>query len=156
MGVGSIRRQVIYLVVLVIFCVPLPGVSVQAQSAASTVIPQEAPVLFPAFTTVGFSIVYEGDDNENGAARVEYRNVGEALWREGHPGMRIWHATSFSSGFSGSQDEWASRLFHLEPGTAYEVRVTFTDPDGVSGENPKVFSITTSVTLSRVRMIASG
>jgi hypothetical protein len=143
MEVRLLCRKVLYFVLLIVFCVPLSGISVQAQSASSTVIPQEDPILFPAFTTVGFSIVYEGDDNGNGEAKVEYRKAGEAAWREGHTGMRIWHATDFSSGFSGSQDEWASRLFHLEPGTTYEVRVTITDPDGVSGENPKTFTVTT-------------
>lgn len=123
----------------------LPGspVRTQAQSADGMMISPQEPILLPAFTTVGFSVVYEGDEDRDGAARVEYRKVGEVTWREGHPGLRIWHATDFSSSASGSQDEWASRLFHLEPGTTYEVQITFTDPDGVSGQNPKVFMVTT-------------
>jgi hypothetical protein len=143
MDVGSARRKVIYFIFLFVFCISLSGVSVQAQSASGTVIPQEDPILFPAFTTIGFSVIYEGDENENGTAKVEYRKAGEATWREGHPGIRIWHATDFSSGFSGSQNEWSGRLFHLEPGTTYDVQLTIMDPEGVSGENPKAFTVTT-------------
>jgi hypothetical protein len=141
--VGSVCRRVFYLVFLFVLCVPLSGFSVQAQGASGTTLPQVEPILFPAFNTVGFSIVYEGDDDGDGAARVEYHEVGEAAWQEGHPGVRVWHATDFSSGFSGSQNEWSGRLFHLASGTTYDVQVTFTDPDGVSGENPKTFTVTT-------------
>jgi hypothetical protein len=129
--------------IVVALATVLPGFSIQAQSANGTLIPQEEPILFPAFDSIGFSVIYEGDDNENGLALVEYRKAGETVWHEGHPAQRIWHATSFYPDVSGSQDEWAGRLFHLEPGTTYEVRITFDDPDGVTGENPRIFSAAT-------------
>ena len=137
------RKTLLFLIIGGMILLPASPVRTEAQSADGMAISQQEPILLPAFTTVGFSIVYEGDEDRDGAARVEYRKGGEATWREAHPGLRIWHATNFSPDVSGFQNEWAGRLFHLEPGTTYEVRVAFIDPDGVSGENPKTFIVET-------------
>jgi len=90
------------------------------------------PQLLPSFNTVGFQISFSGDDNKNSSATIKYRKLGES-WQEGHPGIRVWYSDQY---------EWAGRIFHLEPGTQYEIEVTFSDPDGVTGENPKIFTVT--------------
>ena len=95
-------------------------------------IPGQLPQLLASFNTVGFQISFNGDDNKNGTATIRYRESGEA-WQEGHPCIRVWYSDQY---------EWAGRIFYLKSGTQYEVEVTFSDPDGVTGENPKMFTVT--------------
>ena len=89
-------------------------------------------LLLPAFNTVGFQIRFNGDDNKNGQATVRYREAG-GTWQAGHFCIRAWYSNQY---------EWVGRLFYLKSGTQYEVEVTFIDVDGVTGENPKVFNVT--------------
>jgi parallel beta-helix repeat protein len=58
------------------------------------------------------------DPNGNATAQVEYRVSGSGAYQPGFPLSRVTAAR-----FVGS-------LFWLTPGTAYEVRVSFSDPDG--------------------------
>jgi hypothetical protein len=62
-----------------------------------------------------------GDTEQNARAHLEWRLVGQPQFRPGHPLARI------------GPGAFAGSLFWLQPGTAYEVRVTLTDPDGVAG-----------------------
>jgi len=140
---GNSRKPWMLALLVFVLTTTIPNIHIQAQGSNTMVIPQEDPIIFPAFKTIGFSLIYEGDDNENGVALVEYRKAGDTAWRGGHPALRIWHAISFYPNVSGSQHEWAGRLFHLDPGTTYEVRVTFEDTDGVVGENPRSFTLAT-------------
>ncbi len=77
--------------------------------------------LYPNFETLSVYAYYSGDANLDNNASLEYRRTG-GQWRKGAPLTRIY------------DKEWTGSIFHLRPATAYEVRVTFTDPDGVSGE----------------------
>jgi hypothetical protein len=66
-----------------------------------------------------------GDDPQGDAtATVEYRVSGDGAYRQGFPISRV------------SDTRFAGSLFWLEPGTTYDVRVTFSDPssplDGVT------------------------
>ena len=119
------------------------GTLAQAQTSSSLTIPQGDPILLPAFSTLGFSIPFTGDSNADSEAQIQYRQIGSVPWKEGHPLQRIWHATTFNPNVSGSQFEWAGRLFNLMPGTSYEIQVRFTDPDGILGENPFTFTAST-------------
>jgi hypothetical protein len=76
--------------------------------------------LYPNFQTISVYAFYEGDANSNNDTRLEYRREG-GDWREGH------HPTRLAGGV------WTGSMFWLDPATRYEVRVTFTDPDGVDG-----------------------
>jgi len=95
-------------------------------------ISSQQPQILPSFNTVGFQIRFNGDDNKNGSATIRYRELG-GTWQEGHPCIRVWHSDQY---------EWAGRIFYLKSGTDYEIEVTFIDPDGVIGENPKVLTVT--------------
>jgi len=123
--------RIIYLwwVILSIFLIP------EAQLFATgnnMEIPGQQPQLLPAFNTVGFQIRFKGDANKNGQANIRYREPGGA-WQEGHPCIRAWYSDQY---------EWAGRIFYLKSGTQYEIEVKFIDPDGVTGENPKIFAVT--------------
>jgi hypothetical protein len=75
--------------------------------------------LYPTFECIGLRLSFEGDDNANATAAVRYREKGQAVWRQALPLPRI-----VGSRFAGS-------IFFLTPGTAYEVEVTVSDPDGM-------------------------
>jgi hypothetical protein len=70
--------------------------------------------------TGGVVAVVSGDTNNNAAVTLEWRPSAGAF-RPGHPLVRI-DATHF-----------VGSVFDLEPASAYEVRVTLVDPDGVTG-----------------------
>jgi hypothetical protein len=79
--------------------------------------------LYGTFHSMGVVVTLSGDEDpdEDASAVIEYRSAGEP-YRPGFPLSRV-GAESFGSRFAGS-------LFWLEPDTAYDVRVTFSDPDG--------------------------
>ena len=61
-----------------------------------------------------------GDANGNASAALEWR-LAAASFQAAHPLVRV------------APNRFTGSLFDLQPGTAYEVRVTLTDPDGVAG-----------------------
>ncbi len=94
--------------------------------AAVTVAAQDSLTLvdldnYGNFHTSGVVVTISGDDNNNAAASLEIRAPGSQSFRLVHPAVR-----ADSSHFAGS-------LFDLEPDTAYDLRLTLTDPDGVNG-----------------------
>ncbi len=78
--------------------------------------------LYGTFEAMGASIALGGgeDPNRNATAQVEYRVSGSGTYQAGFPLSRV------------AADRFVGSLFWLTPGTTYDVRVTFTDPDGGS------------------------
>jgi len=76
--------------------------------------------LYSTFHTMGVIVTIAGTDDpdSDATASVTYRLSGSGAYRQGFPLSRV-----AGTRFVGS-------LFWLEPGTAYDVRVTFNDPDG--------------------------
>jgi hypothetical protein len=76
--------------------------------------------LYGTFQAMGVVVTVDvGDDpDQDATASVEYRLSGGGVYSEGFPLSRI------------AETRFAGSLFWLEPGTAYDVRVTFSDPDG--------------------------
>jgi len=101
------------LLVLLIVAAYLPGVP-PVRAAASL-------ELYGTIHAMGIIVtIADSDDPDRDAvAGVEYRTSGSGTWRQGWPLSRV------------SDTSFVGSLFWLEPGTAYDVRVTFTDPDGV-------------------------
>ncbi len=64
---------------------------------------------------------FSGDANKNNDVAMEYRKAGDPAWREGHHLTRI------------ADDLWTGSILWLTADTAYDVRVKFTDADGVTG-----------------------
>ena len=77
--------------------------------------------LYGNLETAGVTATLTGDANRNASVTLEWRRVGEATYRAGHPLLRV-DATHL-----------VGSLFDLAPGTAYEIRATLADPDGVGG-----------------------
>jgi hypothetical protein len=74
----------------------------------------------PSFETAGLIVRLSGD-NGNEAVSVDVKGPSDSDFRPAHPAAR------FEPGAA------ATTLFELTPGTDYSVRVTLTDPDGVTG-----------------------
>ncbi|MCV2886035.1 Ig-like domain-containing protein [Aestuariibacter sp. AA17] len=83
-----------------------------------------------------FLPILGGDKNFNAAAQMHYRKSGSTEWKKGVDLMRvrpdITRNTKNSTGVS--ESGFAGMLTGLDISSDYEVKVTLTDPDGVSGE----------------------
>ncbi|MBN2206177.1 MAG: right-handed parallel beta-helix repeat-containing protein [Candidatus Aminicenantes bacterium] len=75
------------------------------------------------FETAGVIVKVSGMDFDE-SATIEYRKAGAFAYRRGHDFIRY------------DGNHMATSLFGLDLNTAYEIRITLTDPDGTSGRNP--------------------
>ncbi|MBN1812598.1 MAG: right-handed parallel beta-helix repeat-containing protein [Anaerolineae bacterium] len=76
--------------------------------------------LYGTFHAMGVIVTVDASDDpeENATANVEYRVSGNGAYGQGFPLSRV------------EETRFVGSLFWLEPGTAYDVRVSFSDPDG--------------------------
>lgn len=74
--------------------------------------------LYPTLEAIGVRLAYTGDADGDATASLEWRLAGAGAWTPGVTLTRITNA------------RWAGSVMWLAPGTAYDVRVTITDPDG--------------------------
>lgn len=103
------------------------AVAIEGQTAASL----SAVEAFGNFHAAGVVTTITGDVDFDAAVALEWRRAGDAAYRIGHPLVRI-----DASHFVGS-------LFFLDPGASWDVRVTLTDPDGVTGPATQSTSVAT-------------
>jgi len=122
------------------------GVALAGNAAA----PAGEPILErPTLRCLGAYWIIRGDDNKNAAVRVDYRKSGESDWRQGPPLFRVEkgaHKTKeFGSLLKVPDDAWlfAGSVLMLEPNTAYELKLSLSDPDG--GATSKMLSAHTIV-----------
>ncbi len=100
----------------------------------------------PKLENLGFSWSIAGDANRNCAVQVEYKPSAEAAWRQALPLLRIGGEQIgrdreklkyiIPEGFAGS-------ILNLQTGTEYDVRLTLSDADGVSGERIRAVKLRT-------------
>jgi hypothetical protein len=76
--------------------------------------------LYGTFQSMGVIVTLTAGEDPNGtaAAALSYRVAGGGAYRQGLPLARV------------AADRFVGSLFWLSPGGAYDVRVTFSDPDG--------------------------
>ena len=99
----------------------------------------------PTLINLGFEWFIQGDDNRNASVAVAYRKPGAAQWASGLPLLRLQGERISANDRMDviSPNMFAGSILDLEPNTAYEVRLTLTDPDGVSGETTKNVTVRT-------------
>jgi hypothetical protein len=99
----------------------------------------------PTLINLGFEWFIQGDDNRNASVAVAYRRQGSAQWASGLPLLRLQGERISANDRMDviSPNMFAGSILDLEPNTAYEVRMTLTDPDGVSGETTKNVTVRT-------------
>jgi len=113
---------------------------------SSQVTPGDLVIDPPTLINLGFEWLIEGDANRNASVAVSYRKVGDAQWRTGMPLLRLQHerveqADAFDLELP---NMFAGSILDLEPGTAYEVRLVMSDPDGVAGFRAAERTVTVS------------
>ncbi len=81
------------------------------------------------FENLGVVWSIDDDDNRNSTLEVEFRMQGSGIWSEGAPSVRAYPSLVVNGSALGLDYHGASALF-LEPGTAYDLRLTLSDPDG--------------------------
>ncbi|MGC9341109.1 MAG: chondroitinase-B domain-containing protein [Bacteroidales bacterium] len=132
-------------------------ISLFKTSAQDTIIPLQLEVT-PTIRCIGLHWTVKGDLNGNATGSVEFRKQGTTQWHKAIDMFR-WIprvVTSKSIGGVTAIDEFndvaynvykmnylASSIFHLSPGTTYEIRVAIKDPDG--GGTSRVVTSTTRV-----------
>lgn len=97
------------------------------------------PEITASYETIGFIIPYSGDDNSNASVSVEFKPSSSSNWVPIHRAART---PSRSSG-GGPGPGFAGRAFWLSENKLYDLRFTYSDPDGVVGSN--------TVTVSNIR-----
>jgi hypothetical protein len=99
----------------------------------------------PTLISLGFEWRIEGDADRDSAVAVAYRRAGERDWRDSLPLLRVQNERTYyveTLSYT-APNMFAGSLFELDEDTAYEVRLTLTDPDGVSGEAQRVVNVRT-------------
>ena len=120
-----------------LIAVSLLAAACASSDAAPSSSPAGPPVLEdPTLRSLGAYWIIRGDDNRNARVDMEYRRVGDAPWRQSLPMFRVEKgATSQKTHepeLAVPDDSWlfAGSLVMLQPDTAYEIRLSFIDPDG--------------------------
>ncbi len=118
---------------------------VVAQSAGNRTIAGELIVEPPTLINLGFEWFIQGDDNRNASVAVAYRKQGAAQWQMALPLLRLQGERISANERMDviSPNMFAGSILDLEPGTAYDVRLTLSDPDGVSGETIRNVTVRT-------------
>ena len=116
--------------IVVIACVAELGAQTSNQ-----VTPGEFVVEHPTLINLGFEWHIDGDANRNAAVDVSYRKQGDTPWLKAMPLMRLQGEQTWSRNTWNlvAPNAFMGSILDLEPGTAYEVRMVISDPDGVSG-----------------------
>jgi Right handed beta helix region len=103
---------------VLVLCSRVPSVIVTAQSNGTTA---GAIRTYSTISSIGVEWDIVGDADHDATAAVAFRSAGAAGWRSALPLVRV--------DYNGSNMLAGSLLF-LSPNTAYEIRLTLTDPDG--------------------------
>jgi hypothetical protein len=117
------------------------GMSAAAQGVTAGNLIVEPPTLI----SLGFEWYIEGDADRDAAVAVAYRRAGERDWRESLPLLRVQNERTFyvETLYYTAPNMFAGSVFELDEGTEYEVRLTLTDPDGVSGNAERIVHVGT-------------
>ena len=87
-----------------------------------------ASVSLRSSSWIAVEVPFAGDDNRNGYTLYE---IGASASGPFNTGSANWDRLSGPA-------EWRANVFNVSPSTTYYVRITFVDPDGVTGTNPQV------------------
>lgn len=98
---------------------------------AQNAVTGEGAVVHATFNNVGVTVTISGDDNGDASAALEV-NVDGAGFVAAHRLSRV------------ASDQFVGSAFFLPEDTAYEVRVTLSDPDGVTGGSLTAAGVTRS------------
>ena len=107
--------------------------------AGNDLVPGEFRLDEPTLRSLGFRWIVGGDDDKDAEAKVEYRYQGDTVWTLGHPMLRVHSEPAGRDGFV-CGNLFAGSVLNLSPGVSYEVRITLSDPDGITGTASTTFT----------------
>jgi hypothetical protein len=124
---------------------PSGGPPNTARVSADTVVPGELVIEPATLINLGFEWFIQGDANRNAAVDVAFRKKGETAWKTALPLLRLQGERIYAESRIDliAPNMFAGSVLDLEPGTAYEVQLVMTDPDGVQGERSRVVTVST-------------
>jgi hypothetical protein len=102
--------------------------------------------LASTYRSVSVYANFAGDSDGDNKATLQYRKAGDATWRTGMDMTPDRRATVFGANSSYPnpfKNQWRASVLMAEPNTDYEVRVTFTDVDGMTGPDAVTATIRT-------------
>ena len=102
--------------------------------AADGTVAGSATVSLRSSTWIAVQVPFTGDDNVNGHTLYEIGPSASGPFST----SGAWYER-----LSGPQ-EWRANVIHVSPATTYYVRITFVDPDGVTGTNPQIIGPVTT------------
>ncbi len=112
--------------------------------AADKIQPGKLDIDPPTLIGLGFEWWVSGDDNKDAQLTVQYRKEGAQEWLPGLAPVYHPRGNAASMGWREVVDShFAGSVIDLEKDTAYEVRLTLTDPNGVTGEAEQIFTART-------------
>ena len=99
----------------------------------------------PTLINLGFEWFIQGDANRNASVEVAFRKRGSESWRPALPLLRLQGERIYAESRIDliAPNMFAGSVLDLEPGTAYDVRLTMADPDGVQGERNRTVTVST-------------
>lgn len=105
--------------------------------------------LTPTFDNIGVKLTYTGDANSSNSATLQFRPTGGGAWRNAHTASVSTTAhwpdrRSTSNGVSNTanQNQFRASIVGLTAGATYDIQLTLTDADGITGTNPVTGSVT--------------
>ena len=123
----------------------MPAQTPTAKVSPDAVIPGELVIEPPTLINLGFEWFIQGDPNRNASVEVAFRKKGETAWKPALPLLRLQGERIYAESRIDliAPNMFAGSVLDLEPGTAYDVRLTMTDPDGVQGESSRIVAVST-------------
>ena len=108
-------------------------------------VPGELVIDPPTLINLGFEWFIQGDPNRNATVDVAFRKKGETAWKPALPLLRLQGERIYAESRIDliAPNMFAGSVLDLEPGTAYDVRLTMADPDGVQGERSRIVTVST-------------
>jgi hypothetical protein len=130
--VTSRKNDVISYVLRTCVVIGLLGIDVQLASAQIATTPSASRV-YSTIYSIGVEWDVVGDTNHDAVAAVAYRVYGTTAWTAALPLVRV-DSTTGGNMLAGS-------ILFLTPDTAYDVRLSLSDPDG--GAETRIVNVTT-------------
>ena len=132
-------------VVVVTAAMAAQGPGQAPRVSPDAVIPGEIVIEPPTLLNLGFEWFIQGDPNRNASVEVAFREKGETAWKPALPLLRLQSERIYAESRIDliAPNMFAGSVLDLEAGTAYEVRLTMTDPDGVKGEGSRTVTVRT-------------
>ena len=97
----------------------------------------------PLFETTGVVCAFTGDDDGDATLAVQYKVTGGPSWIDAYTPMIDRRTTINSLSNSANVNQGRVKIVGLSDNTSYDFQATWTDPDGVSGTNPRTATETT-------------